>query len=64
MARVEQAITTAPADDEPITEEDRLRILDGKAAQARGERGIPMEELLAEFGLAIEDFPPKYHNAA
>lgn len=54
---VARAVATAPADDEVITEEDRRRILDGKAALARGEHGLPMEDVLADFGLTIEDFP-------
>lgn len=54
---VARAAATAPVDDEPVTEEDSRLILDGKAALARGERGIPMEEVLAEFGLTAEDFP-------
>lgn len=54
---VARAAATAPADDEPVTEEDRRRILEGKAALARGEQGIPMEHVLAEFGLKMEDFP-------
>lgn len=54
---VARAAATAPADDELVTEEDRRRVLEGKAALARGEQGIPMEDLLAEFGLKLEDFP-------
>jgi hypothetical protein len=43
--------------DEPATDEDR-RLRDGKAWFAqRGGHGIPMEEVLAEFGLTPEDFP-------
>jgi hypothetical protein len=55
---VGHAAATAPPDDEPITEEDRRRFLQGKAALARGEQGIPMEDVLADFGLTLEDFPP------
>ena len=48
----------ADADDEPVTEEDRRRVRDGQAWFAkRGGKGIPMEEVLAEFGLKPEDFP-------
>jgi hypothetical protein len=43
-------------DDEPVTEEDRRRLRDGQAWFAkRGGKGIPMEEVLAEFGLKPED---------
>lgn len=55
---VARTLATAPLDDEPITDEDRRRFHDGQAWFAqRGGKGIPMENVLAEFGLAIEDFP-------
>jgi len=46
-----------PIDDEPVTEEDLGRFREAKAALARGERGTPMEEVLADFGLTMDDFP-------
>jgi hypothetical protein len=44
--------------DEPITDEDRRRFHEGQAwfAQHSG-KGIPMEDVLSEFGLKPEDFP-------
>jgi hypothetical protein len=46
-------------DIEPVTEEDRRRFHEGQAWFAeRGGKGIPMEDVLAEFGLKPEDFPP------
>lgn len=52
------AAAMAPPDDEPVTDEDRRRFHEGKAWFAeRGGRGIPMEDVLAEFGLKTEDFP-------
>jgi hypothetical protein len=54
---VAQAIATAPHDDELVSEEDASRIQSGQAAFSEG-RGIPMEEVLGEFGLTMEDFPP------
>lgn len=48
----------SPLDDEPVTEEDRRRFREGQAwLSQRGGKGIPMEEVLAEFGLKMEDFP-------
>jgi hypothetical protein len=45
-------------EDEPVTDEDRRRFREGKAWFAQhGGHGIPMEEVLAEFGLKPEDFP-------
>lgn len=55
---VAQAAAAAAPDDEPMTEEDRHRFLEGKAALARGERGIPMEDVLSDFGLTLKDFLP------
>jgi len=45
-------------DDEPVTEEDQRRLREGREwfAQRSG-KGVPMEEVLAEFGLKQEDFP-------
>jgi hypothetical protein len=45
-------------DDEPVTDEDRRRFQEGQAWFAqRGGQGIPMEDVLAEFGLKTADFP-------
>jgi len=50
--------SSALASEEPITDEDRRRVREGEAWFAqRGGRGIPMEEVLADFGLKPEDFP-------
>jgi hypothetical protein len=48
-----------PEDDEPVTEEDIRRLHEVRAALERGEKGTPMEEFLAEFGLKMEDLPSK-----
>ena len=50
-------------DDEPdtpeaVSEEDRRRFHEGQAWFAqRGGEGIPMEDVLSEFGMKPEDFP-------
>ena len=55
---VARAIANAPADDEPVTEQDRRRFHDGQAWLAQpGNKGVPMEDVLAEFDLKPEDFP-------
>jgi hypothetical protein len=47
---VSHAIANAPADDEPVTGEDRRRFSEGQAWFAqRGGKGIPMEDVLADF---------------
>jgi hypothetical protein len=53
---VRRALATAPPDDEPVTEQDRQRLHNGQAWFAQHGKGIPMEEVLAEFGLKSEDF--------
>jgi hypothetical protein len=45
-------------EEEAVTEEDRRRFHEGQAWFAqRGGKGIPMEDVLTEFGLKPEDFP-------
>jgi hypothetical protein len=58
------ALANTAVDDEPASEEDRARFRNGKAWLAqRGGKGIPMEQVLAEFGLKLEDFPALSENA-
>jgi len=57
---VARAIANAPIDDEPITEEERQRVARSEAwFEERGGKGIPMEEVLADFGLTTEDLTGK-----
>ncbi len=43
---------------EPITEDERRRLRDGRAWFAeRGSKGIPMEDVLADFDMKMDDFP-------
>lgn len=45
-------------EEEPVSEEDRRRFREGQAWFARrGGKGVPMEDVLAEFGVKPEDFP-------
>ncbi len=55
---VARSVATAPPGDEPVIEEDRRCIAEGEASLAQGRKGTPMEEVLAEFGLTMDDFPP------
>jgi hypothetical protein len=52
---VSVALTNAPIDDEPVSEEEARDIAEARAAAARGEV-VSNEEVLAEFGLTAEDF--------
>ena len=59
-----RAITNAPMDDEPVTGEDQNRFREGQVwFVERGGKGVPMEEVLAGFGLKPEDFPVPTENA-
>jgi hypothetical protein len=53
---VQRALATAPPDDESVTEQDLQRFHNAQAWFAQRGKGIPMEEVLAEFGLKSEDF--------
>lgn len=57
---VARLIASAPVDDEPLTEEEK-QALDRSEAwlKQNGGKGIPHEEILAEFGLTMKDFPLK-----
>ena len=52
---VELSLAQAPYDDEPVSEEDACQIEAASASLARGE-GVSHEEVLAEYGLTLEDF--------
>ena len=46
------------SDDEPVTDEDRCRFHEGQDwFEKQGGKGVPMEDVLADFGLKAEDFP-------
>ena len=55
-----RAIASAPTDDEPVTDEEREAVARSEAwFEERGGKGIPMEEVLADFGLKTEDLTGK-----
>jgi hypothetical protein len=57
---VARAIADAPLDDEPVTEEERLAVARSEAwFEDRGGKGIPMDEVLADFGLTMKDLTSK-----
>ena len=58
VAGLLEGMLDTSSDDEPITDEDRRCVREGRAWFAqRGGKGIPMEEVLSDFGLKAEDFP-------
>jgi hypothetical protein len=54
-----KSMLRAAVDDEPVTEEDARRYREAKAALTRPEKWVSMEEVLADFGLTMDDFPLK-----
>jgi hypothetical protein len=61
---VSRSIATAPVDDEPLTtEEEQALARADEWLKQRGGRGIPHEEVLAEFGLTMKDFPLEENGA-
>ena len=52
-----EALLNRDLEKEPVTEEDRQRILDGREKLSAGGRGAPMEDVLADFGLIADDLP-------
>jgi hypothetical protein len=57
---VARAIANAPVDDEPENEQERQAVAESKAwFNRRGGKGIPHEEVLADFGLTPDDFKNK-----
>jgi hypothetical protein len=61
---VARALAVAPPDDEPASEQDRRRVREGREWFAqRGGKVIPMQEVLAEFGLKPEDLRASSENA-
>jgi hypothetical protein len=53
----------APVDDELLTEEEGQAIRRSEAwFIENGGKGIPMEEVLGDFGLSMKDFPLEKHG--
>jgi hypothetical protein len=58
LAAVVHLLEVMVHDEDPVTEEDRRRFHEGQAWFAqRGGQGIPMDDVLADFGLKPDDFP-------
>jgi len=50
-----EKLANAPIDDEPVTEEERKAIAEAEEWLNHNEP-VPMKDILAEFGLSMEDF--------
>jgi len=59
-ANLIRSMVKFPIEDEPISEEEERAVAEADAWLAQnGGRGIPMEEVLAEYGLTMDHFPLK-----
>jgi hypothetical protein len=52
---LDRKLAAAPIDDEPESEEERRAVAEAMDSLRRN-GGVPMEEVLADFGLTMEDF--------
>jgi hypothetical protein len=55
LSPLERNLALAPIDDEPVTPEEAAAIEVGIASLERS-GGVPMEEVLADFGLTMDEF--------
>ena len=55
LSPLDRKLALAPVDDEPLTPEEAAAIQAGiDSLEKNG--GVPMEEVLADFGLTVDDF--------
>jgi hypothetical protein len=52
---VARSIANAPIDDEPVSDEERRAVEASQEWFKKNPNGIPFEEVLADFGLNLED---------
>jgi len=55
LTPLDRKLALAPIDDEPVTPEDAAAFQAGIASLERN-GGVPVEEVLADFGLTLADF--------
>ena len=55
LSPFDRKLALAPIDDEPLTPEDVVAIQSGIASLEKN-GGVPMEDVLADFGLTMDDF--------
>jgi hypothetical protein len=55
LSPLDRKLALAPADDEPLTQEESTAIQAGVDSLERN-GGVPMEVILADFGLTMDDF--------
>ena len=55
LSPLDRKLALAPIDDEPLTHEEAAAIQAGIDSLKKN-GGVPMEEVLADFGLTVDDF--------
>ena len=55
LSPIDRKLALAPIDDEPVTPDEAAAIQAGVASLDQG-GGVPLETVLADFGLTIDDF--------
>jgi len=55
LSPLDRKLALAPIDDEPLTPEDAAAIRAGIVSLEKN-GGVPMEDVLADFGLTMDDF--------
>jgi hypothetical protein len=55
LSSLDRKLALAPMDDEPLTPEEAAAVLAGAASLDR-DGGVPMEQILADLGLSMDDF--------
>jgi hypothetical protein len=55
LSPLDRKLALAPIDDEPVTPEEAAALEAGIASLERN-GGVPIEEVLADFGLTLDDF--------
>ncbi len=58
---VARALATAPIDDEPVTETERQAVAEADE-WLKHNKPIPFEDVLADFGLTLEDLKNRKEN--
>jgi hypothetical protein len=63
LSPLDRQLALAPLDDEPVTPDEAAAIQAGITSLEQG-RGIPFEEVLADFNLTIDDLNKMAENPA
>jgi hypothetical protein len=61
LSPLDRKLAVAPLDDEPVTPDEAAAIQIGISSLEKS-GGVPLEEVLADFGLSIDDFHKMAEN--